>query len=57
MATTTAVPTEPEQDQTVEKKIQKFRELFADAPEIGKKALENALKELRSQTSDFAAAD
>ena len=36
-----------------EKKIQQFRELFADAPEIGKKALENALHELKSQTSDL----
>ena len=32
-----------------EKKIQKFRELFADAPELGRKALENVIKELRSQ--------
>ena len=57
MATTTtlktSVPTASEHDQAVEKKIQQFRELFADAPEIGKKALENALHELRSQTSDL----
>ena len=47
-------PTGSKQDQaTVEEKIQQFRELFADAPEIGKKALENALHELRSQTSDL----
>jgi hypothetical protein len=46
MATQTL--TKPEQDQG-EKKIQKFRELFADAPELGKKALENVIKELRSQ--------
>src|SRR5215813_2973546 len=49
---TTLKSTEPEQDHR-EKKIQEFRELFADAPEIGKKALENALHELRSQTSDL----
>ena len=29
-----------------------MRELFADAPELGKKALENALHELKSQASD-----
>ena len=40
-----------EKDSNVEQKIQQFRELFADAPQIGKTALENALHELRSQTS------
>ena len=35
----------PDQDQTVEKKIQQLRELFADAPEVGKTALQNALRE------------
>ena len=49
MATQTQTLSKPEQDQTGEKKIQKFRELFADAPELGKKALENVIKELRSQ--------
>ena len=44
---------EPKHDHTVEQKIQKFRDLFADAPEIGKKALENALNELKSQASDL----
>jgi hypothetical protein len=57
MATTTtlktSVPTAPEHDQAVEKKIQQFRELFADAPELGKKALENALHQLRSEASDL----
>jgi hypothetical protein len=42
-----------EQDQSVEKKIQQFRELFADAPELGKKALENAVQVLRAQASDL----
>src|SRR5499426_764702 len=47
--------TESAQDHSkaVEEKIQQFRELFADAPQIGKKALENALHELRSQASDW----
>jgi len=34
------------------RKIQELRELFADAPELGKKALENTLRELSSQASD-----
>jgi hypothetical protein len=52
-AAKSSVPKKPEQDQTVEKKIQQLRELFADAPELGKKALENALHELKSQASDL----
>ena len=36
MATQTATATEPKQDVTVEEKLQKLRELYADAPEIGK---------------------
>jgi hypothetical protein len=47
-----SVPTEPGQDQTGEKKIQQLRELFADAPELGKKALENALREIKTQVSE-----
>ena len=35
--------TQAEQDRNVEQKIQKLRELHADAPEIGKAALENGL--------------
>jgi len=49
MATQTL--TRPGQDQTAEKKIQKFRELYADAPELGKEALENVLRDLKSQVS------
>ena len=56
MATATSlkpsVPTGADQDQITEKKIQQFRELFTDAPEIGKKALENAVAVLKSQASD-----
>jgi hypothetical protein len=40
------------QDLTIEEKIAKLRELFADAPEVGKQALENALKELTSQAAE-----
>jgi hypothetical protein len=45
------------QDLTIEEKIAKLRELFADAPDVGKQALENALKELTSQASETAAGD
>ena len=45
-----AAPTasRPESDRTVEKKIQRVRELFATAPEMGKKALEAQLRQLKS---------
>ena len=38
-------------DLAVEEKIQRLRELFADAPEVGKKALENVLSRLASDAS------
>jgi hypothetical protein len=41
----------PKQDQSAEEKVKQLRELFADAPELGKTALENVLKELTSQVS------
>jgi hypothetical protein len=40
--------TKPEQDQTVEKTIQQLREVYRDAPEMAKVALENALPTLKS---------
>ena len=52
MATPTQTPAGPEQGQTVEEKIQQLRELFADAPEVGRRALENVLGELKSQVSE-----
>ena len=51
MTTETPTATEPGQDLTVEEKINKLRELFADAPEVGKKALENVLSRLASDAS------
>ena len=48
----TQSPTRPEQDHAAEKKVQQLRELFADAPELGKKALETALLEIKSQVSE-----
>jgi hypothetical protein len=52
MATPTQTSTAAEQKRTVEEKIQKIRELFADAPELGRRALENVLGELTSQVSE-----
>ena len=49
----TQTVTTPQPDQATASKIQKLRALFADAPEVGKKALENALLELKSQASDL----
>jgi hypothetical protein len=45
--------TAPKQNQNVEQKIQKLRELYADAPELGKVALEKGLPDL---TRELAAA-
>ena len=49
MATQTQTATEPKNDAVVEQKIQKLRELYADAPEIGKAALENGLAMLTEE--------
>jgi hypothetical protein len=51
MATDVHGAARPAQDPTVEEKIAQLRELFADAPEVGKTALENVLKDLTSQAS------
>ena len=40
------------QDEAVKEKIQALRDLFADAPEVGKTALENVLRDLTSQVAD-----
>ena len=40
-----------EHAQSGDKKIQQLKDLFADAPELGKQALENVLQELKSDTS------
>ena len=52
MATETQVKAGSKQSADAEEKIQKLRELFADAPEVGKKALENVLRELKSDASE-----
>src|SRR5689334_18558323 len=51
MTTEPQATTKSGQDKTVEQKIQQLRELFADAPDIGKQALENVIPELTSQVS------
>jgi hypothetical protein len=50
---TTDVPaqTRPDHAATAEEKIEMLRKLFADAPEVGRTALENVLGRLRSQAS------
>src|SRR5215470_7376614 len=51
MATEVKTKAGPEQDLSVEDQIARLRELFADAPDVGKKALENVLQRLTSQAS------
>jgi hypothetical protein len=51
MATQTQMNSGSERAMDAQRKIQELRELFADAPELGKKALENVLHELTSQVS------
>jgi hypothetical protein len=53
-ATTTRTETGSKQPVNAQEKIQKLRELFADAPEVGKRALENVLRELTSDVSSAA---
>jgi hypothetical protein len=52
MITDTQASTSPRQEQAGRDKVQQLRELFADAPELGKKALESALREIKSQVSE-----
>ena len=52
MATDIQTTTHSPQDLTVEEQIAHLRELFADAPEVGKTALERVLNELTSQATD-----
>ena len=52
MQTQAQVAAGAERRQTGEEKIKQLRELFADAPELGRTALENVLRELTSQVSE-----
>jgi len=49
MATKMQNMTGSEQDPTVEEKIERIREVFADGPSVGRAALENVIQELTSQ--------
>ncbi len=49
MATQTQVATEPESEAVIEQKVQKLRELYADAPELGRVALEKGLADLKRE--------
>ena len=51
VATEVQTTTDTEQDLTVEEQIAHLRELFADAPEVGKKAFENVFNKLTAQAS------
>lgn len=51
MASQTQTATAPKAELTGEQKIQQLRELFDDANDVGKAALENVIKELSSDVS------
>jgi hypothetical protein len=51
MATQTQTPAASEQDQTVAQKIQQPRELYADAPEMGRVAAEHLLSAPQSEVA------
>jgi hypothetical protein len=51
MTTQTETPTRPGQNMTGEEKIAALRELFADAPELGRSALERSIQDLKSQVA------
>jgi hypothetical protein len=52
MTTQAQTATRPQHDQAVEKKVQRVRELFADAPQMAKTGLENALPALMAQAAE-----
>jgi hypothetical protein len=51
MATQTQTATTHEPELTAEQKIQQLRDLYADAPELSRKALENVIQELQEQVA------
>jgi hypothetical protein len=51
MTTDLRKDTDPKQELTSEEKIEQLRELFTDAPEVGKTALKNVLQRLASDAS------
>jgi hypothetical protein len=53
MTTDTKEKTSPDHETTADEQIEQLRKLFADAPDVGKKALENVLDKLKSQTTSL----
>jgi hypothetical protein len=49
MQTQAQLATEPKSDAVVEQKVQTLRELYADAPELGRAALERGLPDLKRE--------
>jgi hypothetical protein len=49
MATATQTTSRVDQERLVEQKVQKLRELYADAPELGRIALENGLRDFKQE--------
>src|SRR6476619_7066250 len=49
MATVTQAPSKADQERAVEQKVRKLRELYADAPELGRAALERGLSDLKRE--------
>lgn len=49
MPTATQTPAKPDQDVVVEQKIKRVRELYVDAPEVGRVALETGLSGLKQE--------
>jgi hypothetical protein len=56
MSTQTATVNRPQQSLTLDEKLQKLRELYADAPEVGKAALQNGLPMLTKELTAPSAA-
>jgi hypothetical protein len=56
MATQSPTRTGPSHTSEAEQKVRDLRQLLADAPELGRRALENALREIRTQVSKAPAA-
>jgi hypothetical protein len=54
-AMATQTPNKPKQDPSVEKVVNQLREAFADAPQMAKTGLENALPELIAQAAEAQA--
>ena len=52
MTTQAATVNRPKQDLAVEQQIQKLRDVFADAPQMAKTALENKIRDLSSHMSE-----